>query len=166
MDRDGAIAWISLLAAVIATGVAAALLLSGGEPTAAGWAAAAGCVSLTVASVSSHSDMARFLGAVAYRLFDALLLSSIAWVERGSGASAAALIALTGGFLAAYFAARGRALGYDIEASTINRFLRTGLVALALIDVERATFWLWALAGLSIVTAIVRGSQAFTEEMV
>ena len=166
MDRDGVIAWISLVGAVIATGLATAILLSGGEARMAGWAAAAGCVFLTIASISSHTDMARFLGAVAYRAFDALLLSSIAWVARGSDGSAAALIALAGGFLAAYFAARGRALGYDIEASTINRFLRTGLVALALLDTGRTSFWLWALAVLSVATAVVRGSQAFKEEMV
>jgi uncharacterized protein YmfQ (DUF2313 family) len=117
--------------------------------------------------VTSHQDAARFLGAVAYRLFDGAVLSAIAWSARSTAPSVSvtALLALIGGFLAAYFAAKGRALGYDVDASTVNRFVRTGLVAVALLS-GNLSFWMWTLAILSLLTAVVRASQTFKEEMV
>ena len=142
MRRDGAEAWISLAVSVLAT-CAAAWFIFDSEQVLAGWGVAVVCVTMTVASV----------------------LGLLAWQARqvDPGVAAAALIALVCGFLAAYFAARGRSLGYSIDASTINRFLRIGLVAVALLTGEPA--WLWVCAVLSATTALVRGSQAFKEEM-
>ena len=164
MRRDGAEAWISLAVSVLAT-CAAAWFIFDSEQVLAGWGVAVVCVTMTVASVRSHDDVSRFLGAVLYRVFDATVLGLLAWQARqvDPGVAAAALIALVCGFLAAYFAARGRSLGYSIDASTINRFLRIGLVAVALLTGEPA--WLWVCAVLSATTALVRGSQAFKEEM-
>jgi len=166
MERDGAVAWISLAVGVAGTSVATWMVLIG-EMSLAGWAAAVACVGLTSAAVTSHQDATRFLGAVAYRLFDAVLLSAIAWSTRSAApsVSVAALLAIVGGFLAAYFAAKGRALGYDVDASIVNRFLRTGLVAVALLG-GNLPFWMWTLAILSLLTAAVRASQIFKEEMV
>jgi len=166
MERDGAMAWISLAAGVAGTCVATWMVLIG-ERSLAGWAAAIACVGLTSAAVTSHQDAARFLGAVAYRLFDGAVLSAIAWSARSTApsVSVAAVLALIGGFLAAYFAAKGRALGYDVDASTVNRFVRTGLVAVALLS-GNLSFWMWTLAILSLLTAVVRASQTFKEEMV
>jgi len=166
MDRDGPMAWISLAVGVTGTTAATWLVLIG-ERSLAGWAAAVACAGLTCAAVTSHRDATRFLGAVAYRLFDAALLSAIAWSARftAPSVSVAALLAIVGGFLAAYFAAKGRALGYDVDASTVNRFLRTGLVAVALLG-GNLSFWMWTLAVLSLLTAAVRASQTLKEEMV
>lgn len=165
MRRDGAEAWAALAVSVLATG-AAAWFIFDLQQVAAGWSVAVATVAMTSASVRSHDDVSRFLGAVLYRVFDAVILGLLAWQLRPDdpALAAAALFALVGGFLAAYFAARGRSLGYSIDASTLNRFLRMGLVALALLTGEPA--WLWACAALSMATAIVRGSQAFKEEMV
>lgn len=165
MERDGPVAWTSLAAGVAGTSVAAWMVLAG-ERAPAGWASAVACAGLTTAAVTSHRDATRFLGAIAYRLFDGALLAAIAWSARSAAprVSAAALLAIVGGFLAAYFAAKGRSLGYGIEASTVNRFLRTGLVAVGLLSGHLAP-WIWALAILSLLTAAVRASQAFKEEM-
>ena len=165
MKRDGLVAWVTLVVGVAGTLTAAWMVLVG-ERSIAGDAAAAACVGLTAAAVTSHQDATRFLGAVAYRLFDGALLSSIAWSARDGSArvSVAALLAIVGGFLAAYFAAKGRSLGYDVDASTLNRFLRTCLVALALLS-GHLWLWMWVLAVLSLLTAVVRASQTFKEEM-
>lgn len=165
MKRDGALAWPALAGALIATGLATYFILLP-QGHAAGWAAAFACVCLTAASVVSHADVTRFVGAVLYRGFDGLVLSAIAWQTRSvePQMAVAALLSLAGGFLAAYFSARGRSLGYGIDSSTVNRFLRTGLVAVALLSVHPAP-WMWSLAVLSLLTAVVRASQAFKEEM-
>lgn len=165
MRRDGAEAWAALVVSILATG-AAAWFVFDLQWVAAGWSVVVVAVAMTAASVRSHDDVSRFLGAVVYRVFDAVVLGLMVWQLRleDPGVAAAGLLALVGGFLAAYFAARGRALGYSIEASTLNRFLRIGLVALALITGEGS--WLWVCAALSVATALVRGSQAFKEELV
>jgi len=163
MERDGWIAWLALVASVVTTCVTAYLiLLPSGRPA---LVAAAACVTLTVASIAARSDLLRFLGAIAYRAFDGLVLGSIAWVVRTTMpfAAVAALLALAGGFLASYFSARGTALGYGIDGSAANRFFRTGLVAIALWS-PRGDRWMVALAVFSLLTALVRASQAFKEE--
>lgn len=136
-----------------------------GERSSAGWASVAACIGLTAAAMTSHQDATRFLGAVAYRVFDGALLSAVAWSARTAEprVSIAALLAIVGGFLAAYFAAKGRSLGYGVDASTVNRFLRTGMVALGLFG--HLSLWMWTLAILSLLTATVRASQTFKEEM-
>ena len=166
MKRDGPTAWVSLFAGIAGTCVGTWMVLIG-ERSLAGWASVVACIGLTSAAVTSHQDATRFLGAVAYRVFDGALVAAIAWSTRivEPSVSLAALLSVVGGFLAAYFAAKGRSLGYDVDASTVNRFLRTGLVAVALLGTQ-PSFWMWALAILSLLTAVVRASQTFKEEMV
>lgn len=164
MRKDGAEAWAALVVSVLATG-AAAWFIFDLQWVAAGWSAVLVAAAMTAASIRSHDDVSRFLGAVVYRIFDAVVLGLMVWQLRldDPEVAAAGLLAMVGGFLGAYFAARGRSLGYSIEASTLNRFLRIGLVALTLITGD--VIWLWVCAVLSVATALVRGSQAFKEEL-
>ena len=131
-----------------------------------GVAAAVAGLLLVASAMTSRDGVSRFLDSVSYRVFDAAVLSAMAWALRDAlpGASAAALLGLAGGCLAEYFCVRGRSLGYSIKAGTANRFIRCALVVLALSSGSPGG-WLWTLAVFSLLTAVVRASQAFKEEM-
>ena len=83
------------------------------------------------------------------RLWDGVILASIAWVARDGGTAdrgVAALAALCASFLSSYVRARGASLGYSVEESHVTRGLRYALVVAGL-----AFGWLgwtlWAAAG-------------------
>jgi hypothetical protein len=101
------------------------------------------------------------------RLFDGAVLGAIAWETRASSPAtcAAALVAMSAGFLGSYVRARGTSLGYGVEESPKTRGLRYALVSAGLL-----TGWvgpaLWAAAGVSILAALVRSSQVAKEERV
>jgi hypothetical protein len=158
---------ISIGAGVVATGVATGLVL-GGRPGAGGIVALVAGLLLLFAASRSHGDdrvLERTLDSLADRLFDAGLLSAIAWTARSARPSVAAgaLVALGGSFLSAYIRARGASLGYAVEESPVTRAIRYGLVGVGL-----AAGWLswavWVLAALVLLASIVRASQVAKEE--
>jgi len=136
------------------------------RPRWGGVAAAVAGLLLTASAMTSRDGLSRFLDSISYRVFDGVVLSAMAWALRdvSPGASAAALLGLAGGCLAEYFCVRGRSLGYSIKAGTANRFIRCALVVLALLG-GSAGAWVWTLAVFSLLTAALRASQAFKEEM-
>lgn len=165
--RRRAVAVVLYAAVASAVGLATWLLLAG-EPRLAGAAAGVAGASLLLAGVNAHrvrSEPERALGAIADRLYDALLLSAIAWTSRAEDATAAAgaLLALTAGFLAAYIRARSAALGYEVEESLATRGLRYAFVTGGLLAAAIG-FAVWASAILGVVSSLVRASQVFKEE--
>lgn len=161
-ERAGLRVGSLLILALAASGVAAWQVLDG-DVHGAGVATSVAGIALVLSQMWARGALWTFLDAIAYRIFDAAILATIAWQARiGDPSTAvAALTALAGGFLASYFVARGRALGYEIWASTVNRALRCGLLAVALLT--GGSGWLWTLAVVSVLTALVRASQAFKE---
>ena len=107
----------------------------------------------------------RMLDELLDRLWDGVILASIAWTVRGSDpyVAAAALAALGASFLSSYVRARGAALGYSVEESHVTRGLRYGLIVAGL-----AFGWLgwtvWATFGVSVLAVLVRTSQVAKEE--
>ena len=165
-DRGRPLVGAVLLIALVASAIACWQVLDG-SPRAAGGATLVASVAVVCSSMLARGSRWTFLDVIAYRVFDAAILGAIAWVARPVDASLAlaALLALAGGFLASYFVARGRALGYSIWGSTVNRAVRCGLLTGALL-VDDPAAWLWTLAVLSGLTALIRASQAFKEARV
>ena len=153
------------VAATVAIGASAWLLLSG-RPTAAGWAAAAGGVALVGGGVllQPSDRLGRVLLSFADRLFDGCVLGALAWTTRtaDTAVAAGALVALAAGFLASYIRARGGSLGYGIEEGIVTPALRYGLIATGLIGGWSWT--VWAVAALMLLASAVRASQVAKEE--
>ncbi len=148
-------------------GVATWLVLDG-RGGQAGWAAAgAGALILAGSALGRLHPRApgQMLVSFADRAFEGCVFAAIAWEARAGdpAISAAALVALSAGFLAAYVRARGESLGYRIDESLGWRGLRYGVISLGLV-----TGWLagavYAAAALAILTALVRTSQVVKEE--
>ncbi|MFB3739352.1 MAG: hypothetical protein ACE14W_10375 [Candidatus Velamenicoccus archaeovorus] len=158
---------IAIGAGVVATGAATWLVLAG-RPRAGGLAALVAGGLLLLAASRSHGDervRERMLDSLADRLFDAGLLSSIAWTARAvrPALAAGALLALGASFLSAYIRARGASLGYAVEESAVTRAIRYGLVGVGL-----AAGWLpwaiWVLAAFALLASAVRAGQVAKEE--
>jgi hypothetical protein len=147
--------------------VAGGLILRG-DRVAAGYAAAASGAAVVAGGMLWHrwrNPLDRILDSTADRLFDALVLSAIAWRTRQGdpGLSAAALVALGAGFLGAYIRAKGEALGYQVEESMVTRGLRYGLVAAGLIS-GRVEGTVYAAGAVAAIAALVRTTQVAKEE--
>jgi hypothetical protein len=158
---------IAIGGGVAAAGAATWLVLDGAPRPGGLLALAAGALLLLAAS-RSHGDervLERTFDSLADRLFDAGLLSAVAWTARSARPSVAAgaLLALGGSFLSAYIRARGASLGYGVEESPVTRAIRYALVGVGL-----AAGWLswtvWALAALVLLASAVRASQVAKEE--
>jgi phosphatidylglycerophosphate synthase len=99
------------------------------------------------------------------RLWDGVILASIAWTARDAAphVSIAALAALGASFISSYVRARGASLGYTVEESHVTRGIRYALIVAGL-----AFGWLgwtvWATFGISVVAVLVRTSQVAKEE--
>jgi phosphatidylglycerophosphate synthase len=99
------------------------------------------------------------------RLWDGVILASIAWTARGSAShvAVAALAALCASFISSYVRARGASLGYTVEESHVTRGIRYALIVAGL-----AFGWLgwtvWATFGISVLAVLVRTSQVAKEE--
>ena len=106
---------------------------------------------------------------VANVIFDAAILASLAWIERGasSGVTAAALVALGGSYLVSYQLARGRGLGYSGWESTAYRVATAALLVFAVLgrSVGRGLVepTLWVLAAISIAAALGRAWDVRTQ---
>ena len=105
----------------------------------------------------------RFLDAASGFVFDAAVLGAVSWVLRGTPEGAAALIALSTSLLADYLVARATSLGYLMDDGIATRFIRGALISLALLT--GGAGWLWALAVVATLTAIVRGLQVPKREL-
>lgn len=151
----------------MASGVAAWLILAGLPRAAGGAAAAAGILLLAGPALAGRDPgpLVRFLGPAADRLFDGLILPSLAWAVHRSDPLIAALsvVALSAGFLSAYVRARGQSLGYPVEESAVNRGLRCALVSVGLMA-GRVIPALWILVVLMTLTTAVRVSQVAKQE--
>jgi CDP-diacylglycerol--glycerol-3-phosphate 3-phosphatidyltransferase len=164
--RRGTALAASLIAALAAIGAALAILdwrLDLGALVTA--VAAAG---LLVGGVLAHGGRLlreRTLDSFVDRLFDAAVLGSIVWIERGERpeAAAVALVALAASFLGSYVRARGNSLDYRVEESMVTRGIRYGLIVLALV-LHLPDWMLWVLAVFAILAAFIRASQVAKEE--
>ncbi|MEP7059404.1 MAG: hypothetical protein ABI828_01615 [Actinomycetota bacterium] len=107
----------------------------------------------------------RMLDALGDRVWDGVVLGSIAWVARlvTPSIAAAALIAAGASFLSAYVRAKGASLGYAVEESHVTRGFRYALIAAGL-----GFGWLgwtvWAAATVSVLAVLVRTAQVAREE--
>jgi len=164
-ERAGLRVGFLLVVAVLSAAVATWRVLDS-DARGAGLAALVGGIALVGSQLWARGKLWTFLDVIAYRAYDATILAAVAWETRNDdpATAVAALVALAGGFLASYFVARGRALGYSIWDSTVNRALRCGLLSAALLTGSEG--WLWTLAVVSVLTALVRASQAFKESRV
>jgi hypothetical protein len=139
------------------------------EPDLAASAAAASGILLLLgghrANHGAGGPVDRVLAELLDRAWDGCVLGGVAWVTREaeSAITAGALIALCASFLSSYVRARGAALAYSVEESHVTRGLRYALLSAGL-----AFGWLgwsvWAAAGLSSLTAVVRTAQVAGEE--
>ncbi len=138
------------------------------EARVAAWAAgASGALLLLGGHRANHGaggPTDRILDDLLDRLWDAAVLSSIAWVarEEGSSVAVAALAAVSLSFVAGYIRARGAALGYSVEERHVTRGARYVLVVTFL-----AFGWTWAVwtvAVMSGMAAAVRAGQVAHEE--
>jgi hypothetical protein len=107
----------------------------------------------------------RMLDELLDRLWDGVILASIAWTARGSAphVAVAALAALSASFVSSYVRARGASLGYTVEESHVTRGIRYALIVAGL-----ALGWLrwtvWTTFGMSVLAVFVRTSQVAKEE--
>ncbi|MEX0833162.1 MAG: hypothetical protein WD276_04730 [Actinomycetota bacterium] len=145
-------------------GAATWLVLADMHLAAGACAAGAGGFLLALSGVRSGATE-RFLDSTVDRVFDGCILGAIAWSTRRSDLAAAtgALVALGASFLAAYVAAKGKALGYGIESGRLNRAVRYALVSVGLMS-GWISASLWALVAMSAGTAVVRASNVVKEE--
>jgi hypothetical protein len=153
--------------AALAAG-AAALVLAG-RPRVAAIAAAPAAAALLLgghrANHGAGGPTDRTLDALLDRAWDGAILGSIAWATRDPSprVAAGALVALGASFLSSYVRARGAALGYTVEERHVTRGVRYALVVLGLAT-RTLGVMLWAAAGVSILTALVRTGQVAKEE--
>ncbi|MFL5735726.1 MAG: hypothetical protein ACJ76P_00115 [Actinomycetota bacterium] len=163
----GAGARLSLLGAAVLSVVAMWLILDGETVAAGGFVLASGLLLIAGASLARRAPGAfpTVLDSVSDRVFDGTILSAIAWVERTSDplASAGALVAIAAGFLGSYVRVRGTSLGYGVTESPVTRAIRYGFVAAGLLS-GRIGAAVWVVAGLGIVTGIIRATQVAKEE--
>jgi hypothetical protein len=158
---------ILCVVAAIAIGLAGWSVVDRAFHRAGWWALAAGVLLMAAGAVVRETDRPRewLVLSLVDRGFDGATFGGLAWALRSAdpAASAGALVALAAGYLAAYVRARGGSLGYGVEASVIVPALRSLLIALALIGgwVGAAV---WIVAGLLLLTAVVRASQVAKEE--
>jgi hypothetical protein len=107
----------------------------------------------------------RMLDTLGDRVWDGVVLASIAWVARRGTPhiAAGALVGAGASFLSAYVRAKGASLGYAVEESHVTRGLRYALIAAGL-----AFGWLgwtvWAAASVSVLAVVVRTAQVALEE--
>jgi hypothetical protein len=152
--------------AAVGIGVATWQLLERRAET-AGWAALASGAGLVLAGVLLRAGdrRARVVLSFSDRAFDGCLLAALAWVSRVGDRStaAAALVALSAGFLASYIRAKGGSLGYGIEEGVVTPVLRYGVLSLALI-LDWLPWAIWVVAALMLLAAGVRASQVAKEE--
>jgi hypothetical protein len=157
---------ILLVVAAACIGACAWAVISGESASAGLFAGIAGGL-LIVSSAKGRrtGPVAWFLDAFVDRLYDAAVFGSVAWATRQVDPSAAigALVALGAGFLGAYVYARGRSLGYEVEASTFTRAVRYLVVFAGLLAGHYAPA-MWAAAGVSLVAAAGRVGQVAKEE--
>jgi hypothetical protein len=151
--RGGAAPWLVALAA-LASGVAAALILTG-RSVLAGAAVAVAGGALVFADVRA-SGRQRFAHGVVERAVDGVVLGAVAWVAvvpTGAAVdaapepiiSAAALSALGFAYLAAYVRAKGRGLGFEVSDPVLERPLHFALVSASLLF-DQASLLLWLAA--------------------
>ncbi|MGH2597538.1 MAG: hypothetical protein ACRDH7_16495 [Actinomycetota bacterium] len=159
---------VSLVVGAVLTAAAGALILARRPHDAAACAGASGVLLLIGGHRSNHGagdPLDRMLDALLDRLWDGVILASIAWAARGPSPhiAAAALAALGASFLSSYVRARGASLGYTVEESHVTRGLRYALIVAGL-----AFGWLgwsvWSTFGISVLAVVVRTSQVAKEE--
>ena len=133
-----------------------------------GGAAALGAGSLAIGGSllsRTRGAKARLFDSAVDRAFDGCIFGAIVWEMRATNpaVAAGALLALAAGFLGAYIRVRGVSLKYEVEESLAGRALRYAIVSLGLL-----AGWLagsmYAAAGVSSLSAIVRASQVVKEE--
>ncbi len=139
----------SLKTGAITAGMAGALLLVGGNR----------------ANHGAGGPTDRMLDTLGDRVWDGVMLASIAWVARLAEppVAAGALLAIGASFLSAYVRAKGASLGYAVEESHVTRGIRYALIAAGL-----GFGWLgwtvWAAASVSVLAVVVRTAQVAREE--
>jgi hypothetical protein len=159
---------VFLVVGAVLTAAAGALILARRPHEGAACAGASGVLLLIGGHRSNHDagdPLDRMLDALLDRLWDGVVLASIAWAARGPSPhiAAAALAALGASFLSSYVRARGASLGYTVEESHVTRGLRYALIVAGL-----AFGWLgwtvWTAFGISVLAVVVRTSQVAKEE--
>ena len=152
-----------------ALAVAAGALILARQPSGAAACAGVSAVLLLIgghrANHGAGDALDRMLDALLDRLWDGVILASIAWTARDlePHIAAGALAALCASFISSYVRARGASLGYTVEESHVTRGIRYGLIVAGL-----AFGWLawttWATCAISVLAVIVRTSQVAKEE--
>lgn len=156
-----------VIGAALAVG-AGALILARRPREGAAFAGVSAVLLLIGGHRSNHGAgdaLDRMLDELLDRLWDGVILASIAWTAHGSRphVAAAALAALSASFISSYARARGASLGYTVEESHVTRGIRYALIVAGL-----AFGWLgwtvWATLGISVLAVLVRTSQVAKEE--
>lgn len=152
-----------------ALAVAAAALILARRPREGAACAGVSAVLLLIGGHRSNHGagdaLDRMLDELLDRLWDGVILASIAWTSRGPAphVAAAALAALCASFISSYVRARGASLGYTVEESHVTRGIRYALIVAGL-----AFGWLgwtvWTTFGISVLAVLVRTSQVAKEE--
>jgi hypothetical protein len=152
------------IAIVVASGAAAALILTG-HRTLAGVAAAVAAALLLVGMPAAADRRAVFARHLLDLLFEACVLVPVTWVERASAprVAALALLGLGASFVASYERAKGVGLGYRATESWPYRAIKDGLLVLGLVSGWlEAT--LWAYLAMATFAAAVRAFNVANQE--
>jgi hypothetical protein len=147
---------------------AGSLILARHPHEAAACAGVSGVLLLIGGHRSNHGAgdaLDRMLDELLDRLWDGMILASIAWVARGSSphVAVAALAAISASFISSYVRARGASLGYTIEESHVVRGIRYALIVAGL-GLGWLGWTVWATFGISVLAVLVRTSQVAKEE--
>jgi hypothetical protein len=136
-----------------------------------GYAAAAALSSGALLLIGGHranhgagGPTDRMLDELLDRVWDGMVLGSLAWVARADdpGLAVAALVALCLSALSAYVRARGASLDYSVEESHLTRGLHYTLVAVGL--GFGLTWIIWVAVAVSALAVIVRTTQVARED--
>jgi len=157
--RPSAVWTILVGGALAATSAATFAVLD--ELALAGAATGIAALTLLVAGWSARqmgAPRVRFVGSLLERAVDAAILGSLAWALLPTRPGVAALVALSGSYVAAYVRVKGEGLGFEVRAWALAwplamAALTVGLVAGA---VEAG---LWGAAAISIAAALARSLE-------
>lgn len=152
--------WTILVGAVLAAASASIFALLG-ELALAGAAIGIATLALLVAGWSARQlgdQRVSFAGSLIERAVDAAILGSLAWALLPARLGVAALVALSGSYVAAYVRVKAAGLGFEVHAWALAwplamAALTVGLVAGA---VEAG---LWGAAAISIAAALARSLE-------
>jgi len=152
--------WAILVGAVLAAASASIFALLG-ELALAGAATGIATLALVVAGWSARQlgdERVSFAGSLIERAVDAAILGSLAWALLPARPGVAALVALSGSYVAAYVRVKAAGLGFEADAWGLAWPLAMAVLTVGLMA-GAAEAGLWGAAAISIAAALARSLE-------